>query len=132
SPAQIGGLQPGGQIVAIAGRQVDSFDELRDALKSQGGQQITIEYIRDGERRSTTVRAAEQGGRGFLGPHPAGDPRRIGALAAIPESVHLFWDTTVATVKGLGGFVTGLADRMSPPDPAPTGGGGGGAGGGTG
>jgi membrane-associated protease RseP (regulator of RpoE activity) len=47
-------------------------------------------------------------------------------LAAFPESVKLFWDTTVATVKGLGGFVTGLADRISAPEPAPTGGGGGG------
>ena len=47
-------------------------------------------------------------------------------LAAIPESIKLFWDTTVATVKGLGGFVTGLADRMSAPQPAAGGGGGGG------
>ncbi|HYN18132.1 MAG TPA: site-2 protease family protein, partial [Actinomycetes bacterium] len=44
----------------------------------------------------------------------------------IPQSVDLFWDTTVATVRGLGGFVTGLADRVNAPEPAPSGGGGGG------
>ena len=126
SPAQIGGLQSGDQIVAIAGRPVNSFDELRTALSGKGDQQITVEYIRDGERRTTAVTAAKVDNHGFLGFQPAEETRRIGPLAAISESVNLFWDTTVATVKGLGGFVTGLADRMSPPEAAPAGGGGGG------
>ena len=126
SPAQRGGLQAGDEIVAVSGRPVTGFDDLRAALADKGGQQITIEYVRDGQRRSTTVVAASQNGRGFLGFQPTEQTRRIGVLAAIPESIRLFWDTTVATVKGLGGFVTGLADRMSAPQPAPGGGGGGG------
>jgi membrane-associated protease RseP (regulator of RpoE activity) len=126
SPAQIGGLRSGDQIVAIAGQQVNSFGELRTALADKGGKDITIEYVRDGERRSTVVRAVDRDGHGFVGFQPAEETRRIGPLAAVPESVNLFWDTTVATVKGLGGFVTGLADRMRAPEPAPSGGGGGG------
>ena len=126
SPAQTGGLEGGDQIVAVAGRPVNSFDKLRAALSDKGGKRITIEYVRDGERRSTTVVAASQDGRGFLGFQPTEETRRIGVLAAIPESIKLFWDTTVATVKGLGGFVTGLADRMRAPEAAPAGGGGGG------
>jgi membrane-associated protease RseP (regulator of RpoE activity) len=126
SPAQKGGLKANDQIVAVAGTEVATFQELRDVLANKGGQQITIEYLRDGERRSTTVRAASQQGRGFLGFQPTEETRRVGVLAAIPESIKLFWDTTVATVKGLGGFVTGLADRISTPEPAPAGPGGGG------
>jgi membrane-associated protease RseP (regulator of RpoE activity) len=126
SPAQTGGLKSGDRIVAVNGREVRGFDELRAALADKGGQRITIEYLRDGERRSTTVVAASQDGHGFLGFQPTEETRRIGVLAAVPESVKLFWETTVATVKGLGGFVTGLADRMSAPQPAPAGGGGGG------
>jgi membrane-associated protease RseP (regulator of RpoE activity) len=126
SPAQKGGLRAGDEIVAVSGRPVTGFDDLRAALADKGDQQITIEYVRDGERRSTTVVAASQNGRGFLGFQPTEQTRRIGVLAAVPESIKLFWDTTVATVKGLGGFVTGLADRMSPPKAAPGGGGGGG------
>jgi membrane-associated protease RseP (regulator of RpoE activity) len=126
SPAQNAGLRAGDQITAVAGNQVATFEELRNALADTGGEQITIEYIRDGERRSTTARPVEQDGRGFLGFQPSEETRRVGVLAAFPESVKLFWDTTVATVKGLGGFVTGLADRLSTPEPAPTGGGGGG------
>ena len=126
SPAQTGGLKAGDQIVAVAGTQVSSFEQLRAALGDKGGERITIEYVRDGERRSTTVTAVERDGRGFLGFQPSEQTRRIGVLAAITESAKLFWDTTVATVKGLGGFVTGLADRMSAPQAAPAGGGGGG------
>jgi membrane-associated protease RseP (regulator of RpoE activity) len=126
SPAQTGGLKAGDQIVAVAGTQVSSFEQLRAALGDKGGERITIDYVRDGERRSTTVTAVERDGRGFLGFQPSEQTRRIGVLAAIPESAKLFWDTTVATVKGLGGFVAGLADRMSAPQAAPAGGGGGG------
>jgi membrane-associated protease RseP (regulator of RpoE activity) len=126
SPAQTGGLRAGDRIVAVDGREVSTFEELRATLVDKGGQRITIDYLRDGERRSTSVVAARQDGRGFLGFSPAEETRRIGVLTAVPESVELFWDTTVATVKGLGGFVTGLADRMNAPEPAPGGGGGGG------
>jgi membrane-associated protease RseP (regulator of RpoE activity) len=126
SPAQTGGLRGGDRIVAVADRPVNSFDELRAALSDKGGKRITIEYVRDDQRRSTTVVAASQNGRGFLGFQPTEETRRIGVLAAIPESVQLFWRTTVDTVKGLGGFVTGLAHRMSGPQAAPSGGGGGG------
>jgi membrane-associated protease RseP (regulator of RpoE activity) len=128
SPAQIAGLRSGDQIVAVAGTPVSTFEQLRAVLQNKGGQSITIEYVRDGERRSTIAKPVEQDGRGFLGFSPSEETRRIGVLAAIPESIKLFWDTTVATVKGLGGFVTGLADRISAPEPAPGGSGGGGGG----
>jgi len=128
SPAQIAGLRSGDQIVAVAGTAVSTFEQLRAVLQSKGDQSITIEYVRDGERRSTAVTPVEQDNRRFLGFSPSEETRRIGVLAAIPESIKLFWDTTVATVKGLGGFVTGLADRISAPEPVPGGGGGGGGG----
>jgi membrane-associated protease RseP (regulator of RpoE activity) len=126
SPAQTGGLQAGDEIVAVAGTPVESFEQLRAALADKGGESITIDYIRDGRQQSTTVTAASQDGRGFLGFQPSEETRRTGVLTAIPESVNLFWRTTVDTVQGLGGFVTGLANRMSTPEPAPAGGGGGG------
>jgi len=126
SPAQNGGLKAGDEIVAVAGTPVESFEQLRAVLQDKGGQSITIEYVRDGQRRTATVTPVEQDGRGFLGFQPGEETRRTGVLAALPESVQLFWDTTVATVKGLGGFVTGLADRISAPEPVPAGAGGGG------
>jgi membrane-associated protease RseP (regulator of RpoE activity) len=126
SPAQKAGLQADDRIVAVAGTEVATFEELRDALANKGGKSIRIDFVRDGQRRSATVDVVEQDERGFLGFQPSEETRRIGVLAAIPESVELFWRTTVATVKGLGGFVTGLADRLNAPEPAPGAGAGGG------
>jgi membrane-associated protease RseP (regulator of RpoE activity) len=127
APARAAGLRPGDRIVAIDGRRVATFDELRAALADKGGKQITVTYVRDGQERSTTLEAANESGRGFLGFQPTVETVRQGVLAAVPESGRLFWDTTAATVKGLGGLVTGIADRVSAPQPAPgTGGGGGG------
>jgi membrane-associated protease RseP (regulator of RpoE activity) len=128
APAQAAGLRAGDRIVAVDGRRVATFDELRAALADKGGKQIEITFVRDGQEQSRTLTAAEENGRGFLGFRPIEQIRRFGVLAAVPQSVNLFWDTTVATVKGFGGLVSGIANRVSAPQPAPgtSGGGGGG------
>jgi membrane-associated protease RseP (regulator of RpoE activity) len=126
APAREAGLRSGDRIVAIDGQRVDTFEELRAALADKGGKRIEVTYVRDGQERSTTLTAAKEEGRGFLGFRPTEQTRRFGALAAAPRAADLFWDTTTATVKGLGGLVTGIADRVSAPQPAPGAGGGGG------
>ncbi|HEU4397438.1 MAG TPA: M50 family metallopeptidase [Actinomycetota bacterium] len=126
APARAAGLRSGDRIVAVDGRRVATFDELRAALADKGGKQITITYVRDGQEQSRTLVAASEDGRGFLGFRPTEQTRRFGVLAAVPRSANLFWTTTVDTAKGFGGLVTGIADRMSAPQPAAGGGGGGG------
>ena len=126
APARAAGLRTGDRIVAVDGRRVATFEELRAALADKGGKQIEVTYVRDGQERSTTLTAAQENGRGFLGFRPTEQTRRFGVLAAVPRSVDLFWETTTATVKGLGGLVTGIADRVSAPQPTPGAGGGGG------
>jgi membrane-associated protease RseP (regulator of RpoE activity) len=128
APAQAAGLRAGDRIVAIDGRRVATFDELRAALADKGGRRTEITYVRDGREHTVTLVVASENGRGFLGFRPTQETRQVGALAAIPQAVDLFWDTTVATVEGLGGLVTGIADRVSAPQPAPGPGGGGGGG----
>ena len=126
APAQKAGLRAGDQIVAVDGRRVATFEELRAALADKGGKQIEITFVRDGQEQSRTLEAATENNHGFLGFRPTEETRRFGVLAAVPQSVNLFWDTTVATVKGFGGLVSGIANRVSAPQPAPGAGGGGG------
>jgi membrane-associated protease RseP (regulator of RpoE activity) len=126
APARAAGLRPGDRIVAIDGRRITTFEELRAALADKGGKRIVVTYVRDGQEHEQTLTAATENGRGFLGFRPTEETRRVGPLAAIPQSASLFWRTTVDTVKGLGGLVSGIADRMSTPQPAPSAGGGGG------
>jgi membrane-associated protease RseP (regulator of RpoE activity) len=126
APAQAAGLRAGDRIVAVDGRRVATFDELRAALTNKGGQQTEITFVRDGQEQSVSLTPATENNRGFLGFRPTEQTRRSGALAAIPQAVNLFWDNTVAIVKSFGGLVTGIADRVSAPQPAPGAGGGGG------
>ena len=128
APARSAGLRPGDRIVAVDERPVATFDELRAALADKAGKKVTIGYLRDGERRSTTLVAASEGGHGFLGFRPIEETRRLSPLAAVPSSGRLFWDTSAAVVKGFGSFVSGLAERLqsTPGQPSGQGGGGGG------
>jgi membrane-associated protease RseP (regulator of RpoE activity) len=126
APAQAAGLRAGDRIVAVDGRRVATFDELRAALADKGNEQVTITFVRDGQEQTVPLTAAEEDGRGFIGFRPTEQTRRFGALAALPQAVNLFWDNTVAIVKSFGGLVTGIADRVSAPPPTPGAGGGGG------
>jgi len=130
APAQEAGLRAGDRIVAVDGRRVATFEELRAALADKGGKRTEITFVRDGQEQTVPLMAAEEDGRGFIGFRPTEQTRRFGALAALPEAVNLFWDNTVAIVKSFGGLVTGIADRVSAPQPAPGAGGGGGGEGG--
>jgi len=54
-PAARAGLLPGDRIVAINGEPMNDFDDMRLAIGMHGGTPLRIDYVRDGQRRSTTL-----------------------------------------------------------------------------
>lgn len=81
APARLAGLEEGDVIVAINGTEVDSWEQLSALIRANEAGAATIDYVRDGERRTattnTTVSARpdlEDGERfvevGFLGVRP--------------------------------------------------------------
>src|SRR3954454_15453031 len=54
-PAARAGLLPGDRIVAINGEPMNDFDDMRLAIGMHGGTPLRIDYIRNGQRRSTTL-----------------------------------------------------------------------------
>lgn len=63
SPADRGGLRKGDVVLSIAGRSVDSPDELASAVRAHdSGDEVTVRVFRDGERRSLTVRLGARPG----------------------------------------------------------------------
>jgi membrane-associated protease RseP (regulator of RpoE activity) len=50
APAAEGGVLPGDTIVAFAGQEVTSWDEVREAIRSHGGDTVTMAVLRDGQR----------------------------------------------------------------------------------
>jgi membrane-associated protease RseP (regulator of RpoE activity) len=50
APAAEGGVLPGDEVVAFAGQEVSTWDEVRQAIRSHGGDTVTMTVLREGER----------------------------------------------------------------------------------
>lgn len=54
-PAARAGLQVGDRIVAINGERIDGFDDMKLAISLNAGTPLRVEYVRNGQRRTTTM-----------------------------------------------------------------------------
>ena len=56
SPAEAAGLRSGDRIVALGGRAMFGFDDMLRFVKIRAGEQVRIDYIRAGDRRTVEAR----------------------------------------------------------------------------
>ncbi len=61
-PAARAGLLPGDRIVAIAGEKIEDFDDLHLAIGMNGGTALHVDYIRNGQLRSTIMTPDRESG----------------------------------------------------------------------
>lgn len=54
-PAYEAGLRPGDEIVSFAGQEVQEWEELTALIRESADQSSQLEYLRDGERHTTTL-----------------------------------------------------------------------------
>ena len=118
SPGAAAGLQPGDEILAIDGQQVEGFVDVRSLVEGAAGETLTLEVDRGGELVALDVvlDAPHPNGTdaGFLGvaPEVADEPLGIvdgfrttlfpGASQEITGRDYSIWFMTTATVEGLG------------------------------
>ncbi|MCJ7591694.1 MAG: RIP metalloprotease RseP [Woeseiaceae bacterium] len=112
------GLAIGDRITSIAGVTIKNFDDLRTAVLPRAGQEVSIEYVRDGRAASVELRIGERvvdgEATGYLGvgwTTEGADAyyQRIvyTPLESLNAAVQRTWMSTVFTVKMLGRMVTG-------------------------
>ena len=116
-PAKAAGLQAGDRIVAIDGVPILDFADLVEAVQPRANQQVSVDYVRDGQRLSTMLVIQEQrvdgDVRGRLGVAHSGDfsefyyQRRYGPLDSMTQAMARTWSSTVFTLRMLGRMVTG-------------------------
>ncbi len=98
SPAARAGLVPGDVIVALDGKPVKEVKDLqRRVAKSRPGSDVSIAYVRDGKKRTTTARVVEydEGGRVARRPSDESDEEgseRLGIAVSdlTPEVAHRY------------------------------------------
>jgi regulator of sigma E protease len=112
------GLAIGDRITSIAGVTITNFDDLRIAVQPRAGQEVTIEYVRNGRAESLDLRLGERvvDGEvtGYLGVSWTTDAaeayyQRIvySPLESLYAAAQRTWMSTVFTVEMLGRMVTG-------------------------
>jgi regulator of sigma E protease len=116
-PAKAAGLAPGDRIVSIDGVPILDFGDLVDAVQSRANKTVTIDYLRDGRRESTSLvvqeRLVDGEVRGRLGVAHSGDfsdyyyQRRFGPVDSLTQAMARTWSSTIFTLRMLGRMVTG-------------------------
>ncbi len=117
SAAEKADLQPGDQITAIDGEELVLFADLTAIVEPKAGQQVSIDFLRDGYERSVSVILGSQekdGERvGLLGVRRTAVPehmisrRSFTPVESLQAAVTKTWSTTAFTVRMLGRMVTG-------------------------
>jgi membrane-associated protease RseP (regulator of RpoE activity) len=102
SAAEAAGLQPGDRIVAVNGRRIGGWEQLKGQIQRHAGDLTTFTVVRHGLRVQLEATPRDRGGVGFLGVSPGIEFRSVGVLEAVPESFRTMGDITVGTAEGIG------------------------------
>ena len=116
-PAKAAGLRPGDRIVGMDGVPIFDFADLVETVQSRANTTVSIDYIRDGQRLSTTLVVQEQlvdgEVRGRLGVAHSGDfsdfyyQRRFGPVDSLTQAMVRTWTSTAFTLRMLARMVIG-------------------------
>jgi len=117
SAAMAAGLEVGDRIVAIDGREIDDFEDVREFILPYPGRTIEVTYERDGEIDAVPVRIASEelvdrfGNKAKIGLIGVGSNARafesVGVLGASAFAVESSVSLVRMTVTGLGQILTG-------------------------
>jgi regulator of sigma E protease len=117
APAETIGLQPGDQIVAVAGVRSDDPERIRELLSARPDQVVEVTYRRDGREvtRSVRLTSAQVEGRtvgrlGFNFEQRLGPPVSSGPVEGVTEAVDFTWFVIEESGRAIG-------RQFSQPDP---------------
>lgn len=116
SAAEQGGFQKGDLIVAIDGRSIRWFEDVRQMVRDHPGDELRFDIVRGDEAMSLTATPSSQPGDrapatvGLLGITP--DPaqvgyERLGPIRAVLTAVERTYELTAQIVSALGQIITG-------------------------
>ena len=123
SPASRGGLRGGDRIVSIDGHAVSSFGDVGRLIGELAPKSATLDFVveRDGRTLTLPVTAEyskpdagpERWHIGVGAPQPLSATLRYGPFEAMGKALASTWDKTAATLKMIGGMLTGQASARN-------------------
>ena len=120
SPGAQAGFRSGDRVLAVDGRAVADWEAFAALVRESPGRSLNVMVERDGGEMllQVTPAAVQSGGMsvGRIGLGPRPDPdwtaantayHRNGPLNALVEAIYRTWDTSVFSLRMLGGMLTG-------------------------
>ena len=118
SPAAEAGLQQGDRIASIAGKPIESWSEMAEAIAKSDGAPVTLLIERDGRTMEKIIKPVvepmedifgELHDRYIIGVTAAGSTGtiRLGPVAAFGESIHRTWLIVELTVVSVSKMIRG-------------------------
>jgi regulator of sigma E protease len=111
------GLTIGDRIASIDGERIRNYSDLVSAVSTRAGDQVAIEYVRNGRNHTVDVVIGEQEvdgeTRGLLGVRASSDIsayyylRKFGPIESVGQAAQRTWTSTLFTLRMLGRMVTG-------------------------
>jgi membrane-associated protease RseP (regulator of RpoE activity) len=106
SAAADAGVRPGDRFVAVDGKPVHGWDELKVAIETRARETTTFTVRRDGHLVDLDAMLHQRGGKGFLGVQPITAFRSVGVIGAVPEAFRSVGDIASNTAKSFAHLVS--------------------------
>ena len=116
-PAGQAGVRAGDTLVALDGREIEAFGDLRDAVMQRPGDTVALQVLRDGEPLTFDVPVAEveridpasgervtAGALGIVAAPVTDAVKQFGPLEAVPATARFSRQMLGATVEGIAAF----------------------------
>lgn len=117
SAAEKAGFQPGDRVLAMNGREIDTFRELSSYTVMRPGERVVVRIERNGRAFDTPLtlgRAVEVdrfGQRFEVGRLGVATPKpvfaKVGPLELLPQAIAATWDTTRSMAEGIWQLISG-------------------------
>ncbi|NLV71986.1 MAG: PDZ domain-containing protein [Actinobacteria bacterium] len=108
TPAAEAGVRPGDRLVSIAGKETDSWEEVRTQILLNPGEAVPIVVERDGSIVEVTANIQErEDGTGYLGVSPTGEVRDLGFFSGFGYAARTTGNMVVLIFKGIGMMFSG-------------------------
>jgi membrane-associated protease RseP (regulator of RpoE activity) len=101
SAALEAGIKSGDKIVAIDGTPIETWDQLGEAVRPNGGRELLVTVERNGETIDFPVTPRTTDGEGKLGVYAALERETFTPVEAVPQSLSWMWRSTTASVGGM-------------------------------
>jgi regulator of sigma E protease len=106
-PAKAAQMQNGDTIVAIDGKRITNWEQMRGIILASGGKALSVDIERGQERKTISLTPVVRDGRSIIGVLPVYKPQPIGFKDALVRSIEGPAVVVSSLVVGIGRMVTG-------------------------